>query len=225
VLETPSYNLDKNRAFFGVLFWIAKYVFWLALKLLCRLKVEGKEHLPDRGPLIITCNHFSYIDSLIIAAAFRKRFYIGAAKKKLLSSPFMRFFMKLLNTLVFEDSESFVADAVALLKQGKVMVIYPALARSRDGRLQPFKPDLGKIVLKSGAPVIPSYIGGSFDVMAPGDEKLKRGKLSIRFGGVMQYGAAPQNSDFEAESLRITDEIRESIKRMLEADEKGGPAS
>lgn len=218
-MESVSYRLDTHRLFYDALYGIGKYVFWFFLKILCRLKVEGRENLPKKGPFIITCNHFSYIDSLIIAAACRKRFYIGAAKKKLLSSAFMRFFMRLLNTLVFETSENFIGQSVTLLQQGHVMLIYPALGRSRDGKLQEFKTDIGKIILKSGVPVVPSFIGGSSEVMPPDSGKLKRGALSVRFGKALHFQDRSPVLSLEDKAGQITNEIRENIKIMLESAE------
>ena len=64
------------------------------------------------------------------------------------------------------DRDAF-GKAVALIKQGKVVVIFPEGSRSQDGQLQSPKPGIGMIVAQTGCAVVPAYLKGTFDVLPP----------------------------------------------------------
>jgi len=65
------------------------------------------------------------------------------------------------------DRDAF-GKAVTLIKEGKVVVIFPEGSRSLDGRLQSPKPGIGVIVAQTGCPVVPAYLKGTFDVLPSG---------------------------------------------------------
>jgi 1-acyl-sn-glycerol-3-phosphate acyltransferase len=65
------------------------------------------------------------------------------------------------------DREAF-GKAVALIKEGKVVVIFPEGRRSQDGQLQSPKPGIGVIVAQTGCPVVPVYLKGTYDVLPSG---------------------------------------------------------
>ena len=65
------------------------------------------------------------------------------------------------------DRDAF-GKAVALIKEGKVVVIFPEGSRSLDGRLQSPKPGIGMIVAQTGCPVVPAYLKGTYDVLPAG---------------------------------------------------------
>ena len=63
-----------------------------------------------------------------------------------------------------------------VLQAGNILVWFPEGWRSPDGRLQQFLPGIGQLLLRSGAPAVPAYIGGTFaalprDQCFPGSAK------------------------------------------------------
>jgi hypothetical protein len=52
--------------------FLMRFLVWLLIHSVYRLDKQGLEHIPDVGPVILVCNHVSYVDALIIAAACRR---------------------------------------------------------------------------------------------------------------------------------------------------------
>ncbi|MDD3512573.1 MAG: lysophospholipid acyltransferase family protein, partial [Synergistaceae bacterium] len=69
-----------------------------------------------------------------------------------------------------------------LLESGENVLIFPEGSRSLNGELQPLEGGVALIALKSGAPIIPSFISGTFEAMPPGSRWVKPLHLSIVFG-------------------------------------------
>jgi 1-acyl-sn-glycerol-3-phosphate acyltransferase len=56
-----------------VAYWILKIVLTPILHLVYRIRIEGKEHLPAKGPVIVASNHRSFLDSIFIPMVVRRR--------------------------------------------------------------------------------------------------------------------------------------------------------
>src|SRR5262249_23944807 len=52
--------------------FLLRFLVWLMMHSIYRLKITGIEHIPERGPAVLVCNHVSFVDSLIISAACRR---------------------------------------------------------------------------------------------------------------------------------------------------------
>jgi 1-acyl-sn-glycerol-3-phosphate acyltransferase len=89
------------------------------------------------------------------------------------------------------DREAF-AKAVALIKEGKVVVIFPEGSRSQDGGLQSPKPGIGVIVAQTGCSVVPAYLKGTFDVLPTGAMWPRFRPVTVFFGEALTF---PQNGE------------------------------
>src|SRR5689334_21582379 len=49
--------------------FLMRFIVWLLVHSVYRLEKVGLEHVPDEGPAVLVCNHVSFVDALIIAAA------------------------------------------------------------------------------------------------------------------------------------------------------------
>ncbi len=124
-------------------------------------RVEGAERLPRRRrPLILTCNHAAFIDSVYLILAVPSRFTICGAKPRLFRSAALRAVMALANILKVEGREQFLADTAALLAAGETLLIYPEMGRFPDG-LGELKTWAAEAALANGAPLLPCYLYGT----------------------------------------------------------------
>ncbi len=124
-------------------------------------RVEGGERLPDRRrPLILTCNHAAFIDSVYLILAVGPRFTICGAKPRLFRSAALRTAMALANILKVESRDQFLEDTGALLAAGETLLVYPEMGRFPDG-LGEFKTWAAEAALAAGAPLLPCYLYGT----------------------------------------------------------------
>src|SRR5262245_26475554 len=98
-------------------------------------------------------------------------------------------------------------EAVALIKEGKVVVIFPEGGRTVTGQLREAKPGLGIIVAQTGCPVVPAYLEGTFEVLPSGATWPRFRPVTVRFGEPLTF---PQPED-----QRGTNEFYQHVSRTV----------
>ena len=162
------------------------------IKLLARIyfktcynfKVEGLENIPKTGALIIAGNHLSNADPPAIgsfAGLVRDSRFV--AKKELFSVPGLGWFFRRSGYIPVDRARTIgdmgaLKEVVAALEQGQSVVMFPEGTRSRTGKPQKPKSGIGFLVYKTGAPVLPVKVEGTF-----GWPWVR--KIRVKFGTVM----------------------------------------
>jgi len=154
------------------------------IKLFYRHKVSGMEKVP-RGAAILASNHVSFLDPPIIGTScpFPVHFF---ARASLFNGAILRFFISRLNThpLQYGDHElAAMKMACQLLEEGKKIILFPEGERSFNGNIKKLKPGAARIALRTGAPIVPVYLEGVFNVW-PRTRSLPRllGRTRCHFG-------------------------------------------
>jgi len=152
---------------------------WLLLKMVFRIKATGTEHLPRTGPFIVAPNHASDLDPLAVAAALpvrlAARVYWGGDVVRVFASPIGRFLCRVAHIYPIDEHKPMAAIALSksVLDDGNILVWFAEGWRSPDGRLLRFQAGIGKLLRDSGVPVVPAYIGGTFEAW-PRDRRRPR---------------------------------------------------
>lgn len=180
-----------------------------------RLDVQGLENVPSEGPFLLIANHQSYLDPVLIQAVVRRPVYT-MAKSTEFSNPVTAPLLKSLKSFPvrrFEVDPQAVRLALRYLQMGNGVGIYIEGERSWDGRLQP--PRLGtlRLILKSGAPVIPCGISGAYDIW-PRWDRMRRGSVRIRFGTPLRYPVLDLRADREARLHAVRESIMSTIAEL-----------
>src|SRR5207247_11409931 len=102
--------------------------------------------------------------------------------------------------------------AVTLIKEGKVVVIFPEGSRSLDGRLQSPKPGIGMIVAQTGCPVVPAYLKGTYDVLPSGTMWPRFRPVSVLYG----YSLTFSRSGEDGEARQFYNEVRRTVIDRIE---------
>ena len=156
-----------------------------------RPTVEGREHIPATGPLIVASNHLSFIDSIVIPLAVpRKVVFLAKAEYWEGRSPaawprrlfFAAFEAVPVQRAQQQDAQASLDLARQVLARGDAFGIYPEGTRSRDGRLYRGRTGVGWLSLASGAPVVPVGLVGTDDVQPVGATVPRVRKVTVRFG-------------------------------------------
>ena len=127
------------------------------------LKVEGREHVPTAGPLILAANHTSFLDPPTVGASTRRPLYY-LAKAELFRIPLFGALIRRVNARPVERGGNDAAAlrlALRLLGEGKALLLFPEGTRGVEGGFGPAKAGTGMLALMSGAPVIPIYVRGT----------------------------------------------------------------
>ncbi len=200
-------------------YWIIKAVLTPVLRLLYRVKVEGDDHVPERGPVILAANHRSFMDSLFLPLVIGRRVTFVAKAEYFDSKKTAWFFRGVGQIPIRREggsaSERALAAATEVLEGGGVFGIYPEGTRTRDGFLHRGHTGVARLALRTGAPIVPVGLIGT-DEVQPTDAKLPRvfRRVTIRFG-------EPIHPDHyrgrESDSLvlrTITDEVMYEIRQL-----------
>ena len=110
------------------------------------------------------------------------------------------------------DRDAF-GKAVSLVKEGKVVVIFPEGTRTDDGRLQPAKAGIGMIVAQTGCPVIPAYLKGTHEAL-PVQAKWPRCRsVTVTYGEPIAFTPARENG----EGKKFYQEVSQTVMDRIAA--------
>jgi 1-acyl-sn-glycerol-3-phosphate acyltransferase len=203
-------------------YWALKVLLTPILRVVYRVRVEGGEHVPSRGPVILASNHQSFIDSFFLPLCVRRRVTF-VAKAEYFETWKTAWFFRAVGMIPLKRdggsaSERALAAAREVLAAEGVLGIYPEGTRSPDGRLYKGHTGVARLALQCGAAVVPvAQLGTAavqpIGVMIPRPFKPVRLKIGapIRIGPQTgPDGAAAVAGD----QRRLTDEIMASIAAL-----------
>lgn len=165
-------------------FYVSFRWFWRSvLALSGGLRVEGLEHLPGRGPVILAPNHVSLMDPWIMCAACPNPLRSLAAEY-LYAYPLLGPYLYAMGAFPIKQGQSDPAGlgkARQLLAGGATVMIFPEGGCSPDGRPRPWLPGVALLSIRSRAPVIPVVIEGSRRLLPLGSWRLNRTPVKVTF--------------------------------------------
>ena len=200
-------------------YWFVKIVLTPILRVVYRIRVEGREHLPKRGPVILASNHRSFLDSIFIPLVVRRRVTF-VAKAEYFDDPKTAWFFRAVGQIPIRReggtaSEGALAAATDVLEGGGVFGIYPEGTRTRDGLLHRGKTGVARLALGTSAPIVPVGLVGT-DECQPTDKKLPRlfRKVTIRFGPPLSMEHYATREHDRLVLRQITDELMFEIGEL-----------
>ena len=195
--------------------FLMRFLAWILMSFLYRIRVAGADNIPDEGPAVLVCNHVSFVDALVLGASVRRppRFVMYY---KIFQIPFLSFIFRTARAIpiasaredeqLLNDCFDQVAEA---LERGDVVCIFPEGAITGDGEIHPFRPGIERIIERTPVPVIPVALSGLwgswFSRQKGGGLRKVPGRLwarvNVRIGG--------QIPPSEASAKRLEAEVRE----------------
>lgn len=171
--------------------------YWLGWSL-ARLVAHGyfgltaihPERVPPRGPCILAANHASYFDPFCLGAGVRRELYF-LARATAFRFP-LGFFLRRVNAVpVDRDGGGMkgLLQIMDVLQQGRAITLFPEGTRTHDGQLQHARPGIGLIVIKSGAPVVPVRIFGSYQAWNRHMSLPRPRRLLVKYGQPLDFAA------------------------------------
>jgi 1-acyl-sn-glycerol-3-phosphate acyltransferase len=206
---------EAARRGVGWTYTLARVVLTIPTILIYRVRVVGRDNVPQRGPLVLAPNHFSQMDHFFMGVYLRRKIRF-MAKSQLFGPPVLTYIFK--HGGVFpvrrghRDEEAF-RTAYELLDQGEMLLVYAEGGRSRSRRLGEPKPGIGRIALESGAPIVPVAIHGSAGVR--GWRRLRFPRVTVQFGEPLSY--AVEKGPSRERQLEVAGDIFDRVREMYEA--------
>jgi 1-acyl-sn-glycerol-3-phosphate acyltransferase len=207
-----------------LLYNVFKYALFVwAVRLLFQPRLEGAENVPARGPAILVSNHISAGDTFLVPALLRRRLTFPAKLELFTGRGFrgrvLAWFLTVVGQVPMDRSGGRASagsmdSVLQVLRDGKLLAIYPEGTRSPDGRLYKGKTGVARLVLQAGVPVIPlAVIDTEFVPSTPLRIPLMRRPL-VRIGRPLDFSAyAAAGNDREV--LRwVTDQIMDEVMQL-----------
>ena len=203
---------------------VVKWGAWSIRTLDCKVEIQGQEHVPMEGPLVVMANHQSMFDiPLVIHAVGRSAGYV--AKNSLFRVPGIAFWLRTTHSISMNRSDNLSggralqAHSQFLRDKNACLIIFPEGTRTRDenGVIQPFRRGSVRLAEPSNLPILPVAIDGTRHLGNYGPMKATRkgGRLiRVKIGPVrhVQTMNAPERKAFmdslEAEIRQYWEEIK-----------------
>jgi 1-acyl-sn-glycerol-3-phosphate acyltransferase len=193
-----------------------------------RVSVEGLEHLPERGPIILAANHSSYLDTPVLLGHLPLDLRI-VAKQEVLGWPIVGTFVRKLGhpTVDRWEFRKSVEAARAMerrLAAGEAILFFPEGTFERAAGLRPFRLGAFETAVQAGVSVVPMALRGSRRALPPGSARPRPGSIQLWIGAPI----APEGEGWPAVT-GLRDRVRDAIaahagEPRLEIVASGPPA-
>ena len=145
-------------------FWARNIIFMTG----SRIKVSGRENLPDSDEICLIGNHQGYMDiPVVLGYVPRRTGFI--AKKELRKVPVLNLWMIALNCIFIDrknarKSLTGIHRGISRIREGSTLAIFPEGTRSRGPCMNPFKTGNLKLIARAGVTIVPLTINGTYRV-------------------------------------------------------------
>ena len=146
--------------------FLMRFIVWLLIHSVYRLEKSGLENIPESGPAVLVCNHVSFVDALIIAAACSRpaRFVMDHGIFRI---PVLNFVFRTGRAIPIASAREDPAllerayDEIArALEAGDIVCIFPEGRITDTGEIYPFRSGIKRIVDRTPVPVVPLALRG-----------------------------------------------------------------
>jgi 1-acyl-sn-glycerol-3-phosphate acyltransferase len=192
-----------------------RFIVWILSHSIYRVKHQGLQNIPDEGPVLLVCNHVSYMDALVIAGAVRRpvRFVID---HQIFRTPLLGGIFRMARAIPIGPKDTVPEICHAAferidedLKAGHVVCIFPEGRLTTDGEIAPFRSGVDTILQRRPVPVVPMALRGLWGSFFSHCSGPAMRHLPKRFWSRIELLAepaiAPENASAERLEARVKD--------------------
>ena len=208
----------RLRFAFFTLRWIIGAGFQLAF----RLKVVGRENLPDSGPFIVVGNHASFLDPFIISSRCGRPVQWLVAQE-FYGNPRVHWLLWWFGTIPVGGGRSMIRSyrkIADVLTEGGIIGIFPEGGITRDGTMKEFRTGAAVIAFRMGVSIVPTHIHGTFEALSRYATWPKFVPVTIRMGEPIDV--VHKTDPVPEEIAALTARLREAVSG-LEAANRAEP--
>ena len=146
--------------------FLLRFMAWMLVKAVYRLRTEGIDHIPTEGPALLAANHVSFADAVVIMGASPRpiRFVMDY---RIFRIPVLSFIFRHCGAIPIASAkedpvmmEKAFAEVSTALQNGELVGIFPEGGITRDGEVQVFRAGISRILAANPVPVVPLALSG-----------------------------------------------------------------
>jgi 1-acyl-sn-glycerol-3-phosphate acyltransferase len=188
-----------------------------------KLDVQGTEHIPTSGGAVLACTHVSYLDFIFcgLAGLPAKRKTRFMAKKQIFTNRIAGPLMRGMHHISVDRSagQASYQEAVAALRAGEVVGVFPEATISRSFTVKPIKTGAVRMAAEAGVPVIPVTVWGSQRLWTKGRPK----NLTQRHVPILIRAGEPFQPSPQDDPEVLTKDLRARMSTLLDAVQRDYP--
>ena len=190
--------------------FLLRFMAWMLVKAVYRLRTEGIEHIPTEGPALLAANHVSFADAVVIMGASPRpiRFVMDY---RIFRIPVLSFIFRHCGAIPIASAkedpvmmEKAFAEVSTALENGELVGIFPEGGITRDGEVQVFRAGISRILAANPVPVVPlalSGLWGSYFSRVDGHAMKTPFRRGL-FSSIVLRAGAPLAADVTPAQLR-----------------------
>ena len=198
----------------------------LLLSVAFKVRVEGREHIPQNTNFLVVSNHCSHLDYALVAHILRKqrkKLYVLAASDYFFNTKLKRTYCQKCTNLLPMHREVPLHRALphgqACLAAGNNLLVFPEGTRSLDGRMSRFKRTAAVLCLKNLVDVLPIYLYGTHEALPKGKTLFRSRRLGACIGPVLSNEhlageTLGRGMKFNAATVRVTERIQQAVEAL-----------
>ena len=187
-------------------------------------KVTGEQSVPQSGAAVLVSNHLSFCDSIFLPVEMNRQVTFLAKREYFVRRGVIgmlwRWFFTAVGQVPVDRSggraaEAAITTGVRLLRQGKLLGVYPEGTRSPDGRLYRGRTGAARIAIEAQVPVIPVAMVNTFWVQPTGQRLPRLGRrIGIKFGTAIDTSRWAGRESDPAAMRELTDEMMAQLRDL-----------
>lgn len=196
------------------LYWLARSFARSVLRTTSSFEVIDADKCLESGGAIIAANHSSYLDPPVVACCYEKK--VTFLARSTLFRGFGAWLYPRLNAVPIDRGQADLKSMRGILqrlKEGHRLLIFPEGTRTEDGRLQSAKAGIGMLVAKSGVPVQPVRICGTYESWPKGGTWQPH-RITAIIGDPVQFAPEDLAGKSRESYQNIADELMRAIGEL-----------
>lgn len=188
---------------------VAKAIVHFIFNLIFRVEIRGEENIPDSDGALICPNHISWIDPPLVAVSIRRKVK-PMAKQELFRNPILRYILLKLGVFPVKRGEAdmnAIKTTLKALKDKQLVLLFPEGTRIKGGELGRANPGVAMFSIKSGKPVIPVLVSGSYRLFS---------KVRITIGAPVDFTQYKKDKMTNDDYMELSQIIMSKIKELKE---------
>lgn len=182
----------------------AKVVVNIIFRLIYRIEIYGEENIAKDGSVILCANHSHNFDPFILAVIFPRQIHWMAKKQAFKYKP-LAYLLNKVGAFPVDREEtdlSTIKNSLKILKQEKVLGLFPEGTRVKTMDLENAKAGIGLIYVKSQAPILPIFIDSNYKLFS---------KVKIYYGEMMTFSNEGNRKLTRDDYLSLSKDILQNI--------------
>lgn len=150
-----------------MLVWLVRSFIWFVVHVFYRLRSNGvKQFIPASGPCVVVCNHVSFVDALVVAAAVKRpiRFIMY---HRIFNKPVLGWIFRVVRCIPIAPRHESVTimeraflEVRQALARGEAIGLFPEGKITNTGEINEFRAGIERIISETPVPVVPMALRG-----------------------------------------------------------------